>query len=135
MLGKTRRAELRALVDDYVKRLGRFTPVECHELKQAAALGVKKEAAAAVWALLDAGGRQFDSEQFARWLGRLKDGGTREVAFLCGNAEGFPDSWRERAGERISLGPLTLSHELSRVVLAEQLYRAFALLSGHPYPK
>jgi 23S rRNA (pseudouridine1915-N3)-methyltransferase len=135
MLGKTRRPELRALLDDYLKRLGRFASVECNELKQAAALDRLKREPAAVWALLDAGGRQLDSQQFARWLGGLEDGGTREVAFLCGEAEGFPDSWRERAGERVSLGPLTLSHELARVVLAEQLYRAFALLAGHPYPK
>ncbi|HVB32907.1 MAG TPA: 23S rRNA (pseudouridine(1915)-N(3))-methyltransferase RlmH [Patescibacteria group bacterium] len=135
MLGKTRRGELRALMDDYLKRLGRFTPVECSELKQAAALERIKKEPAAVWVLLDAEGRQFQSEQLARWLGGLRDSGTREVAFLCGDAEGFPASWRERARERLSLGPLTLSHELARVVLVEQLYRAFALLGGHPYPK
>lgn len=135
MLGRTRRTELRALVDDYLKRLNHFAAVECNELKQASALDRVKKEPAAFWVLLDAGGREFRSEQFARWLGRLRDNGTREVVFLCGNAEGFPAAWRERARERLSLGPLTLSHELARVVLAEQLYRAFALLAGHPYPK
>lgn len=135
MLGKTRRIELRALVDDYVKRLRRFTPVDCSELKQAAALDRLKKEPSAVWVLLDAEGREFPSGQFARWLGNMTDNGTREVIFLCGDAEGFPASWRERATDRLSLGPMTLSHELARAVLAEQLYRAFALLAGHPYPK
>ncbi|HVB99160.1 MAG TPA: 23S rRNA (pseudouridine(1915)-N(3))-methyltransferase RlmH [Candidatus Dormibacteraeota bacterium] len=135
MLGRTRRAELRALIDEYLKRLRRFTPVECSELKQAAALDRLKKEPAAAWVLLDAEGRQFQSVPFARWLGHLRDTGMREVTFLCGDAEGFPAAWRQRATERLSLGPLTLSHELARAVLAEQLYRAFALLAGHPYPK
>lgn len=135
MLGKTRRSEFRAIVDDYLRRLERFTPVECAELRQEAALARIKADPNAAWVLLDPAGRQFRSEEFAGWLGRLRDRGARDALFLCGDARGFPASWRERATERISLGPLTLSHELARVVLAEQLYRAFALLAGHPYPK
>jgi 23S rRNA (pseudouridine1915-N3)-methyltransferase len=54
---------------------------------------------------------------------------------LCGAAEGFPEALAKRASLRISLSPLTFSHELARVMLAEQIYRAFAILSGHPYPK
>lgn len=135
MLGKTHRPEMRALQDEYLKRLSRFNPVECSELKRASALERLKQEPTAVRVLLDAGGKQFRSEQLARWLGNLRDRGGREVIFLCGDAEGFPPEWRTRASERLSLGPLTLSHELARVVLAEQLYRAFALLAGHPYPK
>jgi 23S rRNA (pseudouridine1915-N3)-methyltransferase len=135
MLGKTRRPEMQALLGDYLKRLRRFTTVECLELKHSSALDRLKKEPASVWVLLDASGRQFESEPFARWLAALRDGGAREVTFLCGGAEGFPAEWRDRARERLSLGPLTLSHELARVVLAEQLYRAFALLAGHPYPK
>jgi len=55
--------------------------------------------------------------------------------FLCGAAEGFPEAWRRRAGMKLSLSALTFSHELARALLAEQLYRAFTILSGHPYPK
>jgi 23S rRNA (pseudouridine1915-N3)-methyltransferase len=135
MLGKTRRAELRALMEDYLGRVRRFATVEANELRQAEALDRLKVEPTADWVLLDAGGREYDSEGFARWLGGLRDRGVREVVFLCGDAEGFPGSWRERARERLSLGRLTLSHELARVVLAEQIYRAFALLAGHPYPK
>lgn len=135
MLGKTRRSELRALIDDYLLRLRRFTPVEANELRQPEALDRLKTEPTAVWVLLDAGGREFRSEEFAGWLAALRDRGVREVVFLCGDAGGFPESWRNRARDRLSLGRLTLSHELARVVLAEQLYRAFALLAGHPYPK
>jgi len=135
MLGKTRRPELRALVDDYLARVRRFATVEANELRQEAALERLKVEPSADWVLLDAGGREFDSAGFARWLAGRRDRGVREVVFLCGDAEGFPESWRKRASERLSLGRLTLSHELARVVLAEQIYRAFALLAGHPYPK
>jgi 23S rRNA (pseudouridine1915-N3)-methyltransferase len=85
--------------------------------------------------LLDAGGKEHTSEQFARWLGTCRDRGAREIAFLCGAASGFPDAVAKRATTKMSLSPLTFSHELARVMLAEQLYRAFAILAGHPYPK
>ena len=85
--------------------------------------------------LLDASGKEFSSQQFARWLGEQRDRGARELVFLCGDAEGFPEALRRRATAKLSLSTLTFSHELARVMLAEQLYRAFAILSGHPYPK
>ncbi len=85
--------------------------------------------------LLDAGGRNLDSNALAKWLGELRDRGTREVIFLCGDADGFPDALRQRAHQKLSLSAMTFSHELARVMLAEQVYRAFAILSGSPYPK
>jgi 23S rRNA (pseudouridine1915-N3)-methyltransferase len=135
MLGKTRRAELRALVDDYLARIRRFTPAECAELRDGRAIERLKAEPTAVWVLLDAGGREMDSGELARWLGGLRDRGVREVIFLCGDAKGFPEEWRKRAQQRLSLSRLTFSHELARVVLAEQVYRAMATLAGHPYPK
>jgi 23S rRNA (pseudouridine1915-N3)-methyltransferase len=136
MLGKTRRPELRALIEDYVKRVSRSNPIEILELRDSAAAVKKLDAdRAATVVLLDAGGKQPGSEEFARWLGGLRDTGTRELIFLCGDAEGFPDELRRRAQHKLSLGAMTLSHELARVVLAEQIYRAFAILSGSPYPK
>ena len=139
MLGKTRRPEIRALLDDYAARIRRFAELEMHELRQdspAVRRGGRIElAAGATVVLLDAGGKQYTSEQFARWLGGCRDRGAREIAFLCGAAEGFPDSLAKRATMKMSLSSLTFSHELARVVLAEQIYRAFAILAGHPYPK
>ncbi len=136
MLGKTRRPEMRALVDDYVKRISRSCQIEIAEVRNADAV-VKRLAAdrAATIILLDAGGRAIDSNAFAKWLGDLRDRGIRQVIFVCGDAGGFPESLRERISQKLSLGPMTFSHELARVVLAEQLYRAFAILSGSPYPK
>ena len=136
MLGKTRRAEMRAVIEDYVKRIGRQSPIEITEVRDGEA-AIKKldayRAAAAV--LLDAAGKTYGSEAFAKWLGELRDRGTREVIFVCGDADGFPAALRERVPQKLSLSAMTYSHELARAMLAEQLYRAFAILSGSPYPK
>lgn len=137
MLGKTRRPEIRALLDDYAARIRRFAELELHELREdsPAALRRVEIASGATVVLLDATGKAHTSEQFARWLGTARDRGAREITFLCGAAEGFPESLARRAATKMSLSPLTFSHELARVMLAEQLYRAFATLAGHPYPK
>ncbi|HKF25178.1 MAG TPA: 23S rRNA (pseudouridine(1915)-N(3))-methyltransferase RlmH [Candidatus Acidoferrum sp.] len=136
MLGKTRRPELRAVLDDYVKRVGRACPIEVNEVRDGEAALKRLDADRAATALLlDAGGKPQDSGSLARWLGEQRDRGTREIVFLCGDADGFPEAVRRRVAQRISLSPMTFSHELARVMLAEQLYRAFAILSGSPYPK
>ena len=137
MLGKTRRAEIRALLENYVQRIQRYCEIEITELREAsrASLHKLKFDAAAVAVLLDAAGKQVTSQQFARWLGDLRDRGTRELIFLCGDAQGFPNELRARARQKISLSMLTMQHELARVVLAEQIYRALAILAGHPYAK
>jgi 23S rRNA (pseudouridine1915-N3)-methyltransferase len=137
LLGKTRRAEIRVLLDDYAARLRRFTEIEIRELREdsPAAMRRLELAPGATLTLLDAGGKQFDSSQFASWIAGCRDRGVRDIVFLCGAAEGFPAAIAGRATKRISLSPLTFSHELARVMLVEQLYRAFAFLAGHPYPK
>jgi 23S rRNA (pseudouridine1915-N3)-methyltransferase len=137
MLGKTRREEIRALVDDYAKRIRHYANLEISELRDSAPAALRKLKlnTAATIVLLDAAGKQFTSQQFARWLGELRDRGTHELIFLCGDAEGFRAELRTRTAQRISLSTLTMPHEFARVVLAEQIYRAFAILTGHPYPK
>lgn len=136
MIGKTRRPEICTIIDDYVNRIRRSCPIEISEVRDAEAALKKLDADRAATAiLLDAGGRTIDSNALARWLGELRDRGTRKVIFICGNAGGFPESLRERVAQKLSLSAMTLSHELARAVLAEQLYRAFAILSGSPYPK
>jgi 23S rRNA (pseudouridine1915-N3)-methyltransferase len=136
MLGKTRRPEMRAILDDYVKRISRSCPVEITEVRDGSAALKKLDADRAATAVfLDAAGKHYDSDALAKWLGELRDRGTRELIFLCGDADGFPDSLRQRAHHKLSLSAMTFSHELARVMLAEQLYRAFAILSGSPYPK
>jgi 23S rRNA (pseudouridine1915-N3)-methyltransferase len=136
MLGKTRRTELRSAVDDYVKRISRTCPIEIEELRDTAAALKKLDAhRSATCVLLDAAGKSHHSESFAKWIAAERDRGTRELIFVCGDADGFPDTLRERVRQKISLSPMTYSHELARVMLAEQLYRAFAILSGSPYPR
>ncbi len=137
MLGRTRRAEVRALLDDYLARIRHYAEIEIIELRESSdsALRKLKLEPSATILLLDAAGKQFTSAEFARWLGDLRDRGARELVFLCGDAAGFPDSLRRAAKQKLSLSTLTMPHEFARVVLAEQIYRAFAILAGHPYPK
>jgi 23S rRNA (pseudouridine1915-N3)-methyltransferase len=136
LLGKTRRAELCALLDEYVKRIARSCPIEVTEARDATAALKKLDADRAATAVfLDAGGKPYDSEAFSKWLGEQRDRGTRELIFVCGDADGFPAELRERVKQKVSLSAMTYSHELARVMLAEQIYRAFAILSGSPYPK
>ena len=136
MLGKTRRAELVNLLDEYAKRIGRFCPMEVTEVRDGGAALKRLDAdRAAMQVLLDAGGKTYDSDAFAKWIGEQRDRGTREMIFVCGDADGFPAVLRERVKQKLSLSAMTYSHELARVMLAEQIYRAFAILSGSPYPK
>jgi 23S rRNA (pseudouridine1915-N3)-methyltransferase len=137
MLGNTRRPEIRALLDDYLARIRRFADVQLTELREDSAASLRKLTldSTATIVLLDEAGKPQTSAQFAKWLGETRDRGTREIAFLCGGAEGFPEALRRRATQKLSLSSLTFSHELARAMLAEQLYRAFAILAGHPYPK
>jgi len=136
MLGKTRRPDLRAVFDDYVKRISRSAPVEVNEVRDAEDAIKRLDADRAATAiLLDASGKLQDSETLARWLAERRDRGIDEIIFLCCDADGFPESLRKRVSQKLSLSPMTYSHELARVMLVEQLYRAFAILSGSPYPK
>lgn len=139
-LGKTRNPHLRALIEDYRQRIARFAPIEVVEWKTtdggpwtlAEARG--KRATAPV-VLLDAAGQADTSEEFARWLARQINSGQPQLIFLLGGAEGFAEETKKKATTLLALSKLTLPHELARVVLLEQLYRAFARLHHHPYPK
>ena len=83
--------------------------------------------------LLDSRGRSMASEAFAAWLGGRRDEGAQHLVFAVGPASGWTDATRQRACLLLSLGPMTMAHTLARLVLAEQIYRAFTILSGHPY--
>src|ERR1700751_6027355 len=137
MLGKTRREEARALLDDYTARIRHYAGVEVTDLGDSGPAELRNlnlDPCPPI-VLLDAAGKPFTSQQFAKWLGDLRDRGTRELVFLCGDAEGFPADLRAAAKEKLSLSTLTMPHEFARVVLAEQIYLAFAILSDDPYPK
>jgi 23S rRNA (pseudouridine1915-N3)-methyltransferase len=136
MLGKTRRLEMRILLDDYAKRISRSCPIEIAEVRDGDAVIKKLDAdRAATVVLLDAAGKCLDSNAFAKWLGEHRDRSTRQLIFVCGGAEGFPEDIRRQAQQQLSLSAMTYSHELARVMLAEQLYRAFSILAGSAYPR
>jgi len=146
-VGRTRNEHLRALVEDYMKRLGRFVRCEVTEIREAAGgeahICLEDEgkrimaslASDALAVLLDMEGRQWSSPELAteveRWQGRA----VKEVAFVVGGHYGVAPRVRTRADIRWSLSRLTLTHEMARVVLVEQLYRAYTIMRGLPYQK
>lgn len=136
LLGKTRRAECRTMLEDYAARIRHYAELEIAEVREESA-AIKKltfPSSAAV-VLLDAAGKHFSTKEFAAWLRTQRDLGARELIFLSGGAAGFPAELTKRATIKLSLSSLTMPHEFARVVLAEQIYRAFTILTGHPYSK
>jgi 23S rRNA (pseudouridine1915-N3)-methyltransferase len=135
-VGKTKEAAIQSLSAEYLKRLQRYVPTEAHETSsEAAVLKLAERAArtAPVLVLLDSKGKQLTSEELATLLREHQDRGTQELIFAIGPADGWGDLARKRANSILSLGKMTLPHELARVVLLEQLYRGFTILAGHPY--
>jgi 23S rRNA (pseudouridine1915-N3)-methyltransferase len=95
----------------------------------------KQGRSAPLLVLLDSRGKQMTSEAFASWLAARREDGARQILFAIGPASGWSEESRARASLLLSLGPMTMAHALARAVLAEQLYRAYTILSGHPYHK
>lgn len=136
-IGKTKEAAFRALTEEYLRRISRYLAAESHELTSEDALldlaGSTSSRTRPVLVLLDARGRQFTSEEFAGLLRDQQDRGTQNLFFGVGPADGFSDKARGAADLILSFGKMTLAHELARIVLLEQIYRAFTILKGHPY--
>ncbi len=136
-VGKTKDPSITALTAEYLKRLGRYVESESMEVADEAALlkAVEKLAARTrpVLVILDQRGRQLSSEEFATLLNDQQDRGTQQLVFAIGPADGFTAAARHAADLTLAFGKMTLAHELARIVLLEQLYRAFTILKGHPY--
>jgi 23S rRNA (pseudouridine1915-N3)-methyltransferase len=126
-----------ALVQNYLERCSGFARCRTEGFRSEEALlewlGKQQGRTAAVAVLLDSRGRPMSSEAFAGWLGARRDEGAQHLVFAIGPASGWSDAARGRAQLLLSLGPMTLAHALARLVMAEQLYRAFTILTGHPY--
>jgi 23S rRNA (pseudouridine1915-N3)-methyltransferase len=136
-IGKTKDAAIQSLTDEYLKRLSRYAEVEGVALRDEAAI-LKLCARDArpsrhMLVLLDGGGRQLSSEELAKFVGDYQNRNPLPLMFAVGGADGFSENARQAATLVLSLGRMTLAHELARVVLLEQLYRAFTILKGHPY--
>ena len=139
-IGKTKEPAIQALTAEYLKRISRYVEVEGIPVRGEAAvlaiagrIGASKSAAKSSLILMDSRGKEFSSEQFAMLLGDYQDRNPLPLVFAIGGADGFSDQARAAAQQVISLGKMTLAHELARVVLLEQVYRAFTILKGHPY--
>lgn len=127
----------RLLVEEYVKRSQRFAPVSLEAFRTEAAFWGSVERRAgrvAPWlVLLDSGGRALTSPQIAAYVREQSDGGVQEMLLAIGPPDGWPAAALQRAQLRLSLGAVTLPHELALAVLSEQVYRALTILAGHPY--
>ena len=132
-IGKTKEPAIQSLTDEYLKRLSRYADAEGLALKDESALLTLCSKARHVLVLLDSRGKQLSSEEFAEFLGNHQDNNPLPLLFAVGPANGFAAETRQQAKLLLSLGKMTLAHELARVVLLEQLYRAFTILKGHPY--
>jgi 23S rRNA (pseudouridine1915-N3)-methyltransferase len=126
-----------SLIADYVTRASRYVPCETQLFASEAAflawLDRQTARTPAHLVLLDSRGKQLSSEDLADSIARLRDSGTQRLVFAIGPADGWSEATRTRANLLLSFGRITLPHQLARVVLAEQVYRAFTILAGHPY--
>lgn len=147
-IGKTKERHCAALVADYLKRLTRFSPCDVSELKEPS--GSSAERRVLAWegekiltavarddfvVLLDEQGRQLSSPVLAEFVGARQQASVKRLAFIIGGFAGVSAEVKQRANLLWSLSSLTLPHDLARVVLTEQLYRAYTLLAGLPYHK
>jgi 23S rRNA (pseudouridine1915-N3)-methyltransferase len=136
-VGKTKDPAIQSLTAEYLKRLSYYADIESMAfasedafLKRNEKLGSRTPYSLV---LLDSRGKEFSSEGFAKFIEEYQNRNPQPLLFAIGGADGFGPGPRRSAYLVLSLGKMTLAHELARVVLLEQLYRAFTILKGHPY--
>ena len=144
--GKTQDARLRALIEDYAERLAHFVRCEVTELRELGRTdkaGIDKDTKrisdalrpGSLTVLLDPDGTEWTSQQLAAQVRSWEGNGIKEVAFVIGGPNGLAGDFKSRADKRWSLSRLTLTHEMARVLVFEQLYRAYTIIHGLPYQK
>jgi 23S rRNA (pseudouridine1915-N3)-methyltransferase len=126
-IGKSRDTHANSMAAEYIKRSGRYATCEMREI-QPRRFDPWARHPSARKILLDPEGRTLDSAKLSKIF-------EQDLVFVIGGADGLPPEWRARADLLLSLSPLTMPHELARVMLAEQIYRALTTLRGHPYPR
>jgi 23S rRNA (pseudouridine1915-N3)-methyltransferase len=132
-IGKPRDRHANEIADEFMKRSNRFSTCEMREIVPGRFdLFQKHPSARKIF--LDPAGRKMDSTEFISIVADAETSG-RDLVFLVGGHDGLPEEWRVRADLLLSLSPMTFPHELARAMLAEQIYRAFTTLRGHPYPR
>jgi 23S rRNA (pseudouridine1915-N3)-methyltransferase len=132
-IGKPKDAHANRIAEDFVGRASHYAATQMTEIKpEKWDLPAKHPTARRIY--MDPGGRKMDSVAFSEIFRDAEMTG-RDLVFLVGGHDGLPAGWREQADVLLSLSPMTFPHELARAMLAEQIYRAFAILRGHPYPR
>jgi 23S rRNA (pseudouridine1915-N3)-methyltransferase len=132
-IGKPRDEHANAQAAEFVKRTTRYAVCEMREIvPERFDLFARHPAARKLF--LDPAGRSTSTADFVKLVEQAEREGT-DLVFLIGGHDGLPAAWRPRADLLLSLSPMTFPHELARVMLTEQIYRAFATLRGHPYPR
>jgi 23S rRNA (pseudouridine1915-N3)-methyltransferase len=125
------------LIADYVARATRYVPCDSELFDSETAvlnwLDRQPGRASAYAIFMDSRGQQYTSDEFAAHLGRIRDEGVQRLVLAVGPADGWSAAARQRANLLFSFGRMTLPHQLARVILAEQVYRALTILAGHPY--
>ena len=139
-VGKLRDARLRDVIDEYATRIGKYARYEEVEIRDGPADAVAARIERALpdrarVVALEVDGDALTSDGLARFVGRAEMEGVGTLAWLVGGADGLPAALSKRADHRVSLSPMTLPHRLARTMLAEQIYRAFTILRGEPYPR
>ncbi|MEO7539662.1 MAG: 23S rRNA (pseudouridine(1915)-N(3))-methyltransferase RlmH [Pyrinomonadaceae bacterium] len=143
-VGKTKDKNYLALQDEYLQRLSHFVKCETVEVKDSAAHEgtevdgkriLDKVNPSSVVCLLDVTGRSFSSQQLANEVEKWQNTSVKDVTFVIGGADGVSAAVAERADLRLSLSFLTFTHEMARVIILEQLYRAYTIIKGYPYQK
>jgi len=147
-IGKTKDRNCRGLIDEYLERIKRFVRVEVSQLKEQSGGADEKRLIAAEGAkiletiaaddyvvLLDEKGGELSSPEFSDFLNARQQAGTKRLVLVIGGFAGVSAEVRRRANTRLALSRMTLTHEMARVVLTEQVYRALTLSAGLPYHK
>ena len=136
-IGNTKQPAIKALTDEYLRRIARYVDCQALVFRSEAALlsslARKGGAGSGRLVLLDQCGKEYSSEELARFIQTHRDRVPVSLTFAIGAADGFSQEARRHASLLLSLSRMTLPHELARVVLLEQVYRAFSILHGHPY--
>jgi 23S rRNA (pseudouridine1915-N3)-methyltransferase len=142
-IGKTRNKNYKALQEEYLRRLSHFVRCEVSEIREAGAPDKETEGKrildklnhSSFVCLLDVTGQPVTSQQLAKEIEKWQNAGLKEIVFIIGGADGTSAEVAERADHRLSLSFLTFTHEMARVVMLEQLYRAYTIIKGFPYQK
>lgn len=132
-IGKPRDAAANEIAAEFLKRTSRYAPCEMREIHPDRFDPWAKHPSA-VKVLLDPAGKLWSSAQFIDWVSKTETEG-RDAVFVLGGHDGLPPAWKPKGDLLLSLSPMTFPHELARAMLAEQIYRAFTTLRGHPYPR